>query len=76
MFAVFNIYKSTVRAELALIMRAFFMLVFKILRYIVPPCGTVMEPQHSRYVLNSGKGNIPFFIYCYVQQYRQSSSNE
>ena len=61
-FAVFNIYKSTVRAELALIMRAFFMLVFKILRYIVPPCGTVMEPQHSRYVLNSGKGNIPFLF--------------
>nr|DAQ53139.1 MAG TPA: hypothetical protein [Caudoviricetes sp.] len=43
-------------------MQAFFMLVFKILRYIVPPCGTVMEPQHSRYVLSSGKGNIPFFI--------------
>ena len=62
MFAAFNIYKSTVRAELALIMRAFFMLVFKILRYIVPPCGTVMEPQHSRYVLNSGKGNIPFLF--------------
>lgn len=62
MFAVFNIYKSTVRAELALIMRAFFMLVFKILRYIVPPCGTVMEPQHSRYVLNSGKDNIPFLF--------------
>ena len=61
-FAVFNIYKSTVRAELALIMRAFFMLVFKILRYIVPPCGTVMEPQHSRYVLTSGKGNIPFLF--------------
>lgn len=38
------------------------MLVFKILRYIVPPCGTVMEPQHSRYVLNSGKGNIPFLF--------------
>lgn len=62
MVAAFNIYKSTVRAELALIMRAFFMLVFKILRYIVPPCGTVMEPQHSRYVLNSGKGNIPFLF--------------
>lgn len=46
MFAVLNIYKSPVRAELALIMRAFFMLVLKILRYIVPPCGTVMEPQH------------------------------
>lgn len=43
-------------------MQAFFMLVFKILRYIVPPCGTVMEPQHSRYVLNSGKGNIPFLF--------------
>lgn len=38
------------------------MLVFKILRYIVPPCGTVMEPQHSRYVLNSGKDNIPFLF--------------
>lgn len=43
-------------------MQAFFMLVFKILRYIVPPCGTVMEPQHSRYVLNSGKDNIPFLF--------------
>lgn len=43
-------------------MQAFFMLVFKILRYIVPPCGTIMEPQHSRYVLNSGKGNIPFLF--------------
>lgn len=62
-FVVLNIYKSTVRAELALIMRAFFMLVFKILRYIVPPCGTVMEPQHSRYVLSSGKDNIPFLLF-------------
>ena len=50
------------QAKLALIMRAFFMLVFKILRYIVPPCGTVIEPQHQWYVLNSGKDNIPFLF--------------
>ena len=64
------------RAELALIMRAFFMLVLKILRYIVPPCGTVMEPQHSRYVLNSGKGNIPFlFIVMFNNITNQNQTN-
>lgn len=38
------------------------MFAYRIFGYIVPPCGTVMEPQHSRYVLNSGKDNIPFLF--------------
>lgn len=75
-FAMFNIYKTIDAGEACITMRAFFYACIKILRYIVPPCGTVIEPQHQWYVLNSGKGNIPFFIYCYVQQYHQSKSDE
>lgn len=56
-------------------MRAFFMLVFKILRYIVPPCGTVIEPQHQWYVLSSGKGNIPFLLFMLNNTINQNQTN-
>lgn len=48
--------------EACILCEHFLCLYFKILRYIVPPCGTVIEPQHQWYVLNSGKDNIPFLF--------------
>lgn len=64
------------QAELAFLCRHFLCLYFKILRYIVPPCGTVMEPQHQWYVLNSGKGNIPFlFIVMFNNTINQNQAN-
>lgn len=62
-FATLNIFKSTVQVELAYLCEHFLCLYLKYRGITIPPCGTIMEPQHSRYVLSSGKGgNTSFFI--------------
>lgn len=65
MFAVLNIFTTLTNASGAcILMRAFFMLVFKILRYYYTPVANCNGMSaFVRNVLSSGKGsNTSFFI--------------